>query len=119
MSRFRGSNNSGDSAATLRRPTLVKKEKLDPLLEQKHIKDLYDLEDDVTMDDDTAISSDSFTPINLLDGKCMIACGWSDSVHINKCFLLYIFSETRNKIGKSREWCVGGGIISELSKHAK
>lgn len=68
LNRFRGTGDGGD-AVTLKRPTIVKKEKLDPKLEQKHIREIYDLDDDVTMDDDTQLSSENFTPINLLDSK--------------------------------------------------
>lgn len=66
MSRFRNTTDSGESAATLKRPTIVKKEKVDPTIEQKHIREIYDLDDDL-MDEDRSSSSDSFTPINLME----------------------------------------------------
>lgn len=66
MSRFRGSDNS-ESASTLRRPTINKKERVDPILEQKHIQEIYDLDDDPV--EDPALANDHFTPINLTEGR--------------------------------------------------
>lgn len=66
-SRFRSSNEAGESSQ-LRRPTIIKKEKLDPMVEQKHIRDIYEL-DAEPMDDDQEQSNDGLTPINLTQGK--------------------------------------------------
>lgn len=65
---FRGQNDDA-TASSLRRPTLSsKREKLDPQAEQKHISEIYDLDD---TDDNTAdvIATDIFSPINLSQGK--------------------------------------------------
>lgn len=67
LSRFRGSDNSESSAATLRRPTINKKERADPVLEQKHMNEIYDLDDDPV--EDATLANDKFTPINLIEGK--------------------------------------------------
>lgn len=65
-SRFRSSGDATD-ASSLRRPTIIKKEKIDPQLEQKHISDIYELESDLI--DDNNISNDSFVPISLDESK--------------------------------------------------
>lgn len=65
---FRGPNDDA-TPSTLRRPTLSsKREKIDLQAEQKHISEIYDLDetDDCTAD---ASSSDFFSPINLCKGK--------------------------------------------------
>lgn len=65
---FRGPNDDA-TISTLRRPTLSsKREKLDPQAEQKHISEIYDLDetDDCVAD---ASSTDFFSPINLCKGK--------------------------------------------------
>lgn len=67
LSRFRGSDNSESSAASLRRPTINKKERADPILEQKHIEEIYDLDDDPV--EDESLANDNFAPINLIEGK--------------------------------------------------
>lgn len=66
MSRFRSSNDTSESAQ-LRKPTIIKKEKVDLQAEQKHIRDIYELDNEL-MDDDK-LSNDSFNPINLTEGK--------------------------------------------------
>lgn len=72
-SRIRASNESGD-ATQLRRPTIIKKEKVDPLVEQKQIRDIYDLDNELA-DDDHSSSSDGFNPINLIEGNSKIETG--------------------------------------------
>lgn len=67
MSRFRSSNDTSDSTQ-LRKPTIIKREKLDPSVEESHIRDIYELDSEL-MDDDKS-SNDSFSPINLMEGKC-------------------------------------------------
>lgn len=64
-SRLRGSGESSESAQ-LRRPTIIKKEKHDPLQEQQQIKDIYALDNEL-MDEEKS-SNDSFSPINLIGG---------------------------------------------------
>lgn len=68
LGRYRGSNDASEATA-VRRPTLIKKEKHDPQLEQKHINEIYDLDDDFLAEEDQLSSSDNFTPVNLLNGK--------------------------------------------------
>lgn len=70
MGRFRSSDNSESSSSALRRPTIKKKERIDPTLEQKHIQEIYDLDDDPMEDD--SIPNDNLAPINLIDGKSRI-----------------------------------------------
>lgn len=67
MSRFRSNDNGESSASSLRRPTINKKERADPILEQKHIQEIYDLDDDPV--EDPALANDHFTPINLTESK--------------------------------------------------
>lgn len=65
---FRGQNDDATSSS-LRRPTLSsKREKIDPKVEQKHISEIYDLDE---TDDGTADCSatDIFSPVNLCQGK--------------------------------------------------
>lgn len=65
---FRGQNDDS-SSSSLRRPTLSsKREKIDPQAEQKHISEIYDLDE---TDDSVAdnFASDFFSPINLNEGK--------------------------------------------------
>lgn len=65
LSRFRSSDNSDPSS--LRRPTINKKERADPILEQKHMQEIYDLDDDPV--EDESFANDHFTPINLTEGR--------------------------------------------------
>lgn len=60
-SRLRASNDNTD-VTQLRRPTIIKKEKVDPIVEQKHMRDIYEL-DNEPMDEDK--SDDGLSPINL------------------------------------------------------
>lgn len=63
---FRGQNDDATSSS-LRRPTLsAKREKIDPQVEQKHISEIYDLDD---TDGPDASASDVFSPVNLCQGK--------------------------------------------------
>lgn len=67
---FRGQNDDATSAQ-LRRPTLSsKREKVDPQAEQKHISEIYDL-DEADLDENApnATENDFFSPINLSQGK--------------------------------------------------
>lgn len=66
VSRFRSSNESGESTQ-LRRPTIIKKEKIDHDVEQSHIRDIYELDSELVDDDKS--SNDSFSPINLTEGE--------------------------------------------------
>lgn len=63
---------SGDGAAYLRRPTIVKREiKIDPETERKNIQDILgenDDDDDVTMDEESLMSG-QFMPIALHESK--------------------------------------------------
>lgn len=70
MSRYRDAND-GESASSLRRPTITKKPKADPEAEQKHMREIYDLDDD-PMNGENQLESDSFAPINLLQGNHLI-----------------------------------------------
>lgn len=65
---FRGQSDDA-TPSSLRRPTLSsKREKIDPKIEQKHISEIYDL--DETNDSTADISAtDIFSPINLCQGK--------------------------------------------------
>lgn len=65
LSRFR--SNEPSEATTLRRPTINKKERADPVLEQKHMNEIYDLDDDPV--EDASLASDKFTPIILTEGR--------------------------------------------------
>lgn len=61
---FRGQNDDA-TPSSLRRPTLSsKREKIDPQAEQKHISEIYDLDET-----DDCIITDVFSPINLTQGK--------------------------------------------------
>lgn len=65
---FRGANDDA-TPSSLRRPTLSsKREKVDPQIEQKHMSEIYDLDET----DDGAVdtsSNDFFSPVNLCQGK--------------------------------------------------
>lgn len=65
---FRGPNDDA-TPSSLRRPTLSsKREKVDPQAEQKHISEIYDLDETDENADDSSIH-DFFSPINLRQGK--------------------------------------------------
>lgn len=64
LSRFR--SNEPSETTTMRRPTINKKERVDPVLEQKQMNEIYDLDDDPV--EDASIASDKFTPIVLTEG---------------------------------------------------
>lgn len=84
LSRFRSSDNGESSSSTLRRPTINKKERPDPILEQKHMNEIYDLDDDPV--EDESLANDHFTPINLMEGErqCAIRfnCRICQTIHI-------------------------------------
>lgn len=65
LSRFRSTDVT--EASTLRRPTINKKERADPILEQKHMNEIYDLDDDPTQEG--PLLNDNFGPINLIECK--------------------------------------------------
>lgn len=67
---FRSFRNADEStAATLRRPTLSKKrEKLDPLAEQKHILEIYDLDMEDIEDQSEILTKDQYSPVILSQG---------------------------------------------------
>lgn len=71
MSRYRDTNDS-ESASTLRRPTITKKAKADPEAEQKHIREIFDLDDD-PMNGENQLENDDFGPINMLQGTQCLA----------------------------------------------
>lgn len=65
---FRGADETNNT--TLRRPTLsMKREKVDPLAEQKHIAEIYDLEMDELEDSSKADNNEELPPIILNQGK--------------------------------------------------
>lgn len=68
-SRLRSATDAGSDSTQLRRPTIIKKEKIDPMMEQKQIRDIYELDNEL-MDDDheQSSSNDGFHPINLIEG---------------------------------------------------
>lgn len=78
---FRSFRNADEStSSTLRRPTLSKKrEKLDPLAEQKHISEIYDLDmDDIDNSSEASpydqYSPNQYSPVILSQGKFFFVC---------------------------------------------
>lgn len=64
MSRYRDAGD-GDSASALRRPMITKKARADPEAEQKHMREIFDLDDD-PMNGEDQLETDDFAPINML-----------------------------------------------------
>lgn len=63
---FRSYRSDDSGSATLRRPTLSKKqEKVDPSVEQKQICEIYDLDMDETDESTASKNNDQFSPIIL------------------------------------------------------
>lgn len=80
--RIRGAND-GDSSQ-LRRPTIIKKEKVDPVAEQKQIRDIYEL-DSEPMDDESA-ADDGPMPINLIPSKSTLRSSMFQRLYSNNIF---------------------------------
>lgn len=66
---FRSFRSEDATPSTLRRPTLSKREKVDPQAEKKHISEIYDLDLDETDDPTDVSTNEYFSPINLCQGK--------------------------------------------------
>lgn len=63
---FRGAGDNESSASSLRKPTLsAKREKLDPVQEQKQISEIYDLDAEDMDEVDMLPPSDNFSPLIL------------------------------------------------------
>lgn len=67
---FRGPGDSESSASSLRRPTIsTKREKIDPIQEQKRISEIYDLDADSLDDVEMLPPSDNFSPLILRESQ--------------------------------------------------
>lgn len=67
MGRYRSSNDAGETASTLRKPSINKKERVDPKIEQQQMREIYDLDEDPM--EGEQMTNEVFGPINLLNRK--------------------------------------------------